>query len=268
LSDNIVRFPSVVVASATEFRRFRKDNSELLDERYRRELALGSKDRHITRQGTCALCLLATRFMSATGGGTTTDDGFLVPNWREQQVCGCHYGLKSRQRALLHLALSRFGATGWVRAALLGHEVRIAKYLATLTHDIAVWQNLAEQSDAPALPADTASVHLVVSAEYLHHLPFLDAALRGVARVLAPGGCFVFTVPFYIDLEATHTYALQPLVGKDGLRAVPSQPAHQVGWDIIDRLTEAGFTDSTAHCYWSEEFGYLGTFNIIFLAYR
>ncbi len=251
-----------------EFRRFRAEHSDLLDERCRHEQALGSKDGSITLTGTCALCLRVTRFTSATIGGSLTDDGRMVANWREQQVGGCRHSLNSRQRALLHLALSRFGASGWVRSAVLGREDRVSQYLKTLMSDICVWPHLAETGHAPAIPAEAASAHLVVSADYLHYAPQLDAALKEVARVLAPGGCFVFTIPFCVDLEVTQTCATQSLIGNEVLTAFPHQPAHNIGWDIIDRLSDAGFIDAAAHCYWSDEFGYLGKFNLVFLVYR
>jgi len=268
LSDNVVRFPSVVIQSVAEFRRFRTENSDLLDERYRLEQSFGSKEHHIILKGTCALCLLVTRFTSATTGGTTTEDGLMVPNWREGQVCGCRHGLNSRQRALLHLALSRFGSPAWSRAAILGREDRVAQYLLPLMKHLSIWPNFAQTNGGPSLPGETASAHLLVSAEHLHNVPNWHDALQEIARVLAPGGCFVFTVPFHIHLEVTQTCIIHPLVESRVLTGLPGHPAHQIGWDILDRLQEAGFTDSTAHCYWSQEFGYLGTFNMVFRAFR
>jgi SAM-dependent methyltransferase len=50
-------------------------------------------------------------------------------------------------------------------------------------------------SDAGALPFKTASFQTVVSNCAMEHMPHLDAVLREVARVLRPGGAFVFTVP-------------------------------------------------------------------------
>jgi hypothetical protein len=43
---------------------------------------------------------------------------------------------------------------------------------------------------------------------------------------------------------------------------------HQIGWDILDRLKQAGFSDAAAHTYWSHELGYLGPMNMIFSAVK
>ena len=41
---------------------------------------------------------------------------------------------------------------------------------------------------------------------------------------------------------------------------------HALGWDILDLLRDAGFSTARAHVYWSDELGYLGSGNMIFLA--
>jgi len=116
------------------------------------------------------------------------------------------------------------------------------------------------------LDAGDAAVHLAVSSGYLHRVPPLPAALGELRRVLVPGGSFVFTVPF-------HLRAARSVARLEGLPRVagrlPTEAGGEVralGWDILDLLRDAGFRNPRACTYWSDELGYLGAGNMIFLA--
>ena len=228
-----------------------------------------------------------TCFHSATAGGEATPDGRRVPNWREQLVCGCRHRLGCRERALLHLAALRFGPAGWFRAALLGEPGGLGPALAARLGDVALWPrlvaslatNLASRSasdlaagsatpGALRLPAADGSLHMLLCPDHLHHVPALDAALAEAARVLCPGATLLFTVPFHADADATVS-DLSRLPRRSGTPpAFSAEPVHRIGWDILDRVRAAGFVDCAAHCHWSEELGYLGPFNMVFLASR
>jgi SAM-dependent methyltransferase len=267
--ENCVRFPAYTFRSANEFKRFQSANSDILDERYRREMALGSKESEIVLDGSCGLCLRVTRYHSKTAGGEITPDGRKVPNWREQQLCGCEFDLNSRERAMLQFAAPRLGASDWYRVAAFGRNQAIIHYLAKMAPSLVVWPRLERALENVSLPhSKTSSFHMVVSADYLHCVPSFDTALSEVVDALAPGGMFVFTLPFHHDSDTTRS-EIGPFLRRDGqLPAASADPVHHVGWDLLDRLREAEFSDCAAHCYWSEELGYLGTYNMIFVAVR
>jgi SAM-dependent methyltransferase len=175
-----------------------------------------------------------------------------VPDWRRQQLCGCAARLASHQRALVQAAAPRFGRTGWCRAGLFGRDQAVLRALAPLLPGLAVWPDLvADAAGRPCLPAETASAHLVLSADHLALTPAPDAALAEIARVLMPGGVFICTLPFAPDATTTSP-----------------APPRRFGWDILDRAREAGFQDSAAYGYWSVELGYLGPDNMILMAFR
>ena len=116
------------------------------------------------------------------------------------------------------------------------------------------------------LEAPDGGFTLAVCWDYLQHVPPLQAALSEIRRTLAPGGRFVFSLPFHY--RASHTVSHLGHIPRRGGR-LPAEfrgEIHDIGWDILAMLTDAGFSDSRAHHYWSDELGYLGAFNLVFSA--
>lgn len=238
--------PFTPFGSQAEFEAYRHAQRTLLDARYRleRELALaGGVATHTVRPGSCALCLRATRFTTRL-----PDTG--EPNWREGQACGCPDRLSSRLRAVLSLVLYELEVPAFSHVLLVGSaqplEVRLQRSFA----QVSVRARSGRLLRAPEFEA--AAYHLIISSEHAHAEPAIDPVLRGLRAALAEGGTLVLTAPF--DAAAA--------------RSVPGQAGAggRLGWDILARLQNAGFTLPRAQLYWSGEFGHLGTFNFLFSA--
>jgi hypothetical protein len=232
-----IRFPAVTLRSAEDFQRFETENHYLLDERLRQEL-LFAKQGRLAMEGTCGVCLRVTRFTSES----TTSQGTYA---RDQQLCGCESRLASHSRALLHFAAPNFGGGDWFRLGLFGRNEGLARKLAAILPPAWIW---------PDEQAANASTHMVLSADALAAIPSLEVTLALIAQALLPGGLFVFTLPF-----DPHAQASLPVQGKT---------PRLFGWDILDRVREAGFPDCTVHLYWSAELGLLGPHGTIFKAFR
>jgi SAM-dependent methyltransferase len=266
--EQLIRLPAIRLASFEEFRRFVEADGRMLDDRYRREQSLGTKAALVELGGTCGVCTRVTCFKSHTAHGDTTPDGRRVPHWREQQECGCEFRLISRRRALLQRALPWCDAGGWCRAAILGPEADLAGFLASVGVNAVVWPcaQPVPSGSAFGLPSAAELYSLVLSADHLHCVPDLDAAFRELARVLMPGGQLLFTIPFIATSAATVSdFTRVPLRGRK-MPMLMAEPVHQIGWDVLDRLSAAGFSTCAAYCYWSEELGYLGPYNMVFEA--
>lgn len=250
------RFPAWRFRSKAEFDDFRQLHQSSLDNRHLHQLSLATRDKIFECPGTCAACLCPTGFHSAVNGESLSD-GRRMPNWREEQKCGCPHRLNNRQRAVLHLAQA-CGLMGWMKTLLLGAPADFT---------------LAWQARAPALTqlprfhftggkahlaAESASCHFAVSQDEFQDIEPLQSALAELARVLLPGGRLIFTIPFHVDL------AVSLQTPGPALRA----GANKLGWDLLDQLKAAGFSDAEALLYWSEEMGYLGNMNFVFLAVR
>jgi SAM-dependent methyltransferase len=110
--------------------------------------------------------------------------------------------------------------------------------------------------DITALSFRSGSRQAVVSFDVLEHVPDYRQALREFARMLEPGGVLVMTVPFYAASADSQAVAF---VGADGEVGTLGDPEyhgdplsdgvlcfHHLGWDLLDAMREAGFSEAEA----------------------
>jgi SAM-dependent methyltransferase len=114
------------------------------------------------------------------------------------------------------------------------------------------------------------SFDFVASYDVLEHVPRHNDALRELQRVLRPGGGMLITVPFRLDLAANETRAEQSDDGtirhmlEPEYHGNPVDPAggslayRTFGWQLLDDLRQAGFSEPRAMLFWSEHLRYFG----------
>jgi len=78
-----------------------------------------------------------------------------------------------------------------------------ARYLAT---DLRVLENVDFSSDATRLPLADGSVDMLIVLEMLEHVPDPAAVVRELARVLAPGGTILLSVPSAVPRHDHHDF--------------------------------------------------------------
>jgi hypothetical protein len=265
-----LRFPGERFVSQAEFDVFRTANQDLLDARYAYEQSPAEQALTI-RPGTCGPCLAPTEFETRDQhefGCFIQTHHALGPsaNWRDGQVCRCPDRLNHRARAMLHLMEHATGLDPWSRIMLLGSKSPLDARLARGRPAPVRQSRLSYRPHGLALEARDRVFTHVVSWDLLQRVPPLDLMLREVKRVLAASGVFVFTIPFHYRAASTIS-RLAEIPRRDGmLPAEYGTDIHDIGWDILDRLRDAGFTRARAHHYWSDELGYLGAFNMLFTA--
>lgn len=216
--------------------------------------------------GYCTTCVRVSVFEA---GGTPGD----YPNLRERLCCR-RCGLTTRQR-LVYLALgeeigSRGGA---LRGALLEQSTRLYR-MAHIRWPWLVgseflgpdrvsgrsylwsthwwrWRRTRHESITSFSYAPQ-SLDLLAHSDVLEHVYDTGTALSECVRVLRRGGAMLFTVPFTVGNRASVMrgrplsdggieHIEPPEYHGDGIRHGGIYTFHTFGWDLFDRMREAGF---------------------------
>ena len=241
-----------------------------------RHLCENLRDRdHWALDGFCNICARAVAFQ----GDWLHSNGQTV-NFREKLVCPfCK--LNNRQRFMAHLLMVVTSLEApqapiylheqvtpfffWAQQTLAG-EVIGSEYLGPDIPSGTTMRDMRHE-DARALSFSDASLDTIVSNDVFEHVPDIDLCLVESARVLRPGGCLYFTIPFYDREETVRRAAvrngeivelLPPQYHGNPLDPKGSLVFYEHGWDILERCRRAGFADAYALGYWSLLYGHLG----------
>lgn len=241
--------------------------------------------------GRCAVCGAAAGFYSSfMYAFPRWKDGLYMVNWREHMSCGgCHFS--NRVRAILHVLQERVKPHGdsriYVTERVTPLYTWLAKRFKHLTGSEYLGADLQpghigdrgiRHEDLMNLSFDDGSFDLVMSLDVLEHVPNPERALASVARCLAPGGVFLFSMPFSYDHPSDVVLAVLDESGEIHHLREPEYHGNPVdpeggalcfryfGWDLLARLRDAGFERPYALAYWSAGQGYLGSEQFLFVA--
>jgi SAM-dependent methyltransferase len=284
-------FPGTDLHSWDEYQRHRN----ALETEYRRrrdiEAALAPANSDpFDIEGFCAVCAKTRSFrVSYSYAYDRTESGRLLPNWREHLVCDC--GFNNRVRASLHYFLrnleprtdSRLYITeqttplhAWLKARYpntvgseyLGPDVPSGSERDGYRHE-----------DLTRLSFGADTFDAILSFDVLEHVPDSEASFRECLRCLKPGGVLLFSAPFTIN-QTHHTIravqqpdgSIDHLLLPPEFHGNPIDPAggslcfRYFGWDLLPDLDRYGFQEPAAVVYWSQEYGYLGGEQVLFVA--
>lgn len=247
--NGVAPFPMRIFRSHSEFESYLADSDSTRGLRWLHERSLASTEKTVSVSGTCGLCLAPTTFTAWTRGGDPAPNGW-VPNWREGLLCGCERRLINRQRALLHFLAAEGLLRSWTRILLLGDAAALHPVLTEIS------SHVTHASDPLEVFLDGARApqggyHLILSIEQLTARSAHRENLSAFAGLLAPGGTLAFTAPFAVNASGD-----------------PPADEGPVDWGVLAALRQGGFYDARVCGYWSEEFGYLGAFNVIIAGSR
>ena len=212
------------------------------------------------QRGFCAVCARATYFLVTCEPALRRDDAFCV--W-----CGS----VSRQRHLALAVVEAFSGLGvrtfrevaeradvaiWhtsargpiaavlrqahqraVRAAASSYTALAPVFLTDFFDGVpsGMIQGGVICEDLQATTFDDDRFDLVITEDVLEHVADYQRALRELRRVLKPGGCHVFTVPYYPDEQTQRLFAPSP----NGDR--PTAARTRFGADLAHEMEACGF---------------------------
>ncbi|MBR0667186.1 class I SAM-dependent methyltransferase [Roseomonas hellenica] len=286
-----VGFESVRLASEAAFRAMAAPLAETFLVRQQRQLDLAQSGHAIHYWGFCAFCGDRARFTCDWHAAFSHPDGRQEPNWRERLVCD-RCGLNNRLRAALHFMQARAGLQ---RSSLIYLTEQATPFYAAMRQrsDCLVGSEFLRDGTPPgghnvgglrhedvtALSFSDGIFDLVGCFEVLEHVHDYRAGLRELRRVLRPGGHLTASFPFRMDLSETLVRARIDAAGEvehlaepeyhgDPLREGGILCFRHFGWDILDAMRMAGFSEAACHLYWSWDLGYLGDPQCLFHAVR
>jgi len=247
-----LRFPATSIASQDEFDAWGVTERPIFDQRWLYEQQQIKAGLSTVRDGTCGLCLAPTTFRSEA-----PDD---ARNWREEMRCGCAMQLSNRERAILHFLRARGAVARGRQFTLTGRESQIEGKLREWGHEVVRLPRLL----GGRLRLENSCTDQLICADYLQHVPPVVPFMREVARIIRSGGELCLTVPFDVNAPGTKSRMIE--LPRSAVES--AVPLHLFGWDLLDLLRDIGFAEVAAHFFWSDEFGYLGPFNMIISGVR
>jgi len=245
-----------------------------------------------TTPGFCCVCAretwFLTSFMYSTG---KTPDGRPMPNWREYMRCE-HCGLVNRTRAALNALYtlaslqkhSRIYITEKLTQTYCWLEARCSNLQGSEffgnTYEPGFIVDGIRHENVMNLSFKDHAFDRILSFDVLEHVPDPERAFLELYRVLDENGVLIFSVPF---LTSSRTDVIRATMHSNGeiehhlppeYHGNPVDPEkgalcfRYFGWEVLDRLKRCGFKKVRCIAYWSENQGYLGREQYLFLAVK
>lgn len=168
---------------------------------------------------------------------------------------------------IFHWAVTRFPDDEIIGSEYLGHKYQSGQIIKGIRHEDVM--NLSFAND---------SLDLICSNDVFEHIPDPNRAFAECARVLRPGGIMLATIPFHCESNSSVVRASLTASGINHLLPAMfhGNPVSEkgslvftsFGWDILEDMKKAGFSDVFLEVYANAEYGHLGEGQIIFKVFK
>ena len=241
--------------------------------------------------GFCVPCNKEVSFLVDMKFGGQRQGNNWLPNWRERLECPlCK--MNNRQRLITTLVEQILydhqnkhvyfteqvtPIFKWVSETFNQHKIVGSEYFGA-EYDGGTIINGTRHEDVENLSFFDNEFDLIVSNDVFEHVPNPAKAFAECARVLKQGGIMLATIPFHIDKNNSVVraminddkleYLLPPVYHGNPISDDGSLVFSDFGWDILDYIKQAGFSDVVIGVYASEKLGHLGDGQLVFEAKR
>ncbi len=165
----------------------------------------------------------------------------------------------------------------WVSETFSEHKIVGSEYFG-VEYDGGTIINGIRHEDVENLSFFDNQFDLIVSNDVFEHVPNPAKAFAECSRVLKQNGIMLATIPFHIDKNNSVVraminddkleYLLPPVYHGNPISDDGSLVFSDFGWDILDYIKLAGFSDVVIGVYASEKLGHLGGGQLVFEAKR
>lgn len=238
--------------------------------------------------GFCIPCNKKVSFLvDMQSGGQRHDHGW-TPNWRERLVCPL-CSMNNRQRLIATLVKQELSAMqgqqqvyfmeqvtpifNWASATFKQHQLVGSEYLGHEYAGGTIVKGIRHE-DVENLSFADGQLDLIVSNDVFEHVPHPAKAFSECARALKSSGVMLATIPFLRDHDVSVTRArlidgrvehkLPPAFHGNPVSADGSLVFTDFGWDVLNVMKSAGFSDVGLDVYASPELGHLGGGQLVF----
>ena len=276
------------ITNIDEYNTYISKNEEVRLDRQAAEYSLLNDKSVIKVPGYCYVCKRDTKFHVDFNSWNTVE-GSKIPNWRETLICPlCK--LNNRMRAAIHIfeqecrpnindsiyiseqvtPMYRWLQNKYINlkgSEFLGANIALGKENAVGVRN----------EDMTCLTYENNVFKHILSFDVLEHIPDYSKALKECFRCLTPNGNLLFSVPFLRNEKENIVRARLSSTGELEYYCPPEYHGDPVntegvlcfyhfGWSLINEIKGNGFKDVFALLYWSQDYGYLGGEQIIFIA--
>ena len=249
--------------------------------RVEKTLIDSSNTEAFTVEGFCVPYNKKVSFMmDMQSGGQRQNPGW-VPNWRERMECA-YCRMNNRQRLIAALIKEELynqhnkhvylmeqvtPIYNWVSAAFKNHTLVGSEYLGVQYESGAIVKGVRHE-DVENLSFSDNTIDMIVSNDVFEHVPNPSTAFTECARVLKAGGLMLATIPFHWKngksiyratmIDGELEYLLPQAYHGNPISSAGSLVFTDFGWDVLDEIKSAGFSNVQVNIYASEKFGHLG----------
>lgn len=275
------------VKSRNDYIKLIENNALKKTDQLAMQLRVRSDNEAFTVGGFCVPCNKKVSLLVDMQSGGQRDVNGWTPNWRERLECPTCL-MNNRQRliaTLLQQALSGKQVQkvylmeqvtpifNWALKTFREHELFGSEYLG---HEYAGGTIVkgVRHEDIENLSFVDGQLDLIVSNDVFEHVPNPAKAFSECARVLKSGGLMLMTIPFHSgnDLSVVRArlidgrleHVLAPAFHGNPVSADGSLVFTDFGWDLLETIKDAGFSDVAIDVYSSIKFGHLGGGQIVF----